>query len=189
MTGLKSCLAAAGLVAFWGPPARAQAVAFVPQVSSFPNGVTLGVTPAISADGRYVRMTLNPQFTVIEGFDTFSVPFAVSGVNPGGGLGGRIGLGGIAGLAGMNGPVNGGGVAVGAPFGAQAVGPGLPAAPNSGFGGSGDFEDQAWPDATGVNPPRALAPAVPKAVRRRGRATRVERPATARASTGGAKRP
>jgi len=64
-------------------PAHAQ-VAFVPNVASFPNGVTLGVTPVVSADRRYVRMTINPQFTGLEGFDAVSVPAAVSG----GGLGG-----------------------------------------------------------------------------------------------------
>ncbi len=59
-------------------------VAFVPQVQSFPNGVQLQVTPVVSADRRYVRMTLSPNFTAIEGFDTIQVPAAVGG----GGLGG-----------------------------------------------------------------------------------------------------
>ena len=75
-------------------------VAFAPQVSSFPNGVTLGVTPVVSADRRYVRMTLNPQFTGLQGFDTYSVPAAVSG---GGGMGGAGGLGALGGLGGGRG--------------------------------------------------------------------------------------
>jgi type II secretory pathway component GspD/PulD (secretin) len=60
-------------------------VAFFPSVQSFPNGVTLMVTPVVSADRRYVRMTLSPFFTAIEGFDTISVPAAVGGSGLGGG--------------------------------------------------------------------------------------------------------
>jgi len=59
-------------------------VAFFPQVTSFPNGVNLSVTPVVSADRRYVRMTLSPVFTVIEGFNTISVPAAVGGSGLGG---------------------------------------------------------------------------------------------------------
>jgi type II secretory pathway component GspD/PulD (secretin) len=61
------------------------AVAYFPQVQSFPNGVTLNVTPVVSADRRYVRMTLSPLFTAIESFDTFSGGGAAVG---GSGLGG-----------------------------------------------------------------------------------------------------
>jgi len=72
------------LAAVWAPtPASAQ-VAFFPEVSSFPNGVAMSATPVVSADRRYVRLTLTPQFTALEGFDTFSVPAAVSGVGAGG---------------------------------------------------------------------------------------------------------
>ena len=60
-------------------------VAFFPSVQSFPNGVQLSVTPVVSADRRYVRMTLAPFFTVIEGFDTIQVPAAVGGSGLGGG--------------------------------------------------------------------------------------------------------
>jgi type II secretory pathway component GspD/PulD (secretin) len=59
-------------------------VAFLPQPTPFPNGVTLFVTPVVSADRRYVRMTLSPTFTVIEGFDTIQVPAAVGGSGLGG---------------------------------------------------------------------------------------------------------
>ena len=85
----------------------AQAVAFQPVVGSFPNGVTLPVTPVVSADRRYVRMTLNPQFNAIEGFDPFSVPGAVAGGGSGLGAGGLGGLGGGAG--GLGGGAAGGG--------------------------------------------------------------------------------
>ena len=60
-------------------------VAFLPTVASFPNGVQLLVTPVVSADRRYVRMTLSPVFTAIEGFDTIQVPAAVGGSGLGGG--------------------------------------------------------------------------------------------------------
>ncbi|AGA29272.1 type II secretory pathway, component PulD [Singulisphaera acidiphila] len=60
-------------------------VAFLPQPTAFPNGVTLTVTPVVSADRRYVRMTLSPVFTVIEAFQTLSVPAAVGGSGLGGG--------------------------------------------------------------------------------------------------------
>ncbi|WP_406699819.1 type II secretory pathway, component PulD [Singulisphaera sp. Ch08] len=60
-------------------------VAFLPTPTPFPNGVTLTVTPVVSADRRYVRMTLSPVFTVIEGFDTIAVPAAVGGSGLGGG--------------------------------------------------------------------------------------------------------
>jgi len=60
-------------------------VSFFPQVAQFPNGVQLQVTPVVSADRRYVRMTLAPNFTALEGFDTISVPAAVGGSGLGGG--------------------------------------------------------------------------------------------------------
>src|SRR5262249_15607166 len=71
--------------------ADAQAVAFAPTVSAFPNGVTLNVTPVVSADRRYVRMTVKPLFTGLLGFDTIAVPAGGSGGGVGGGGGGRRG--------------------------------------------------------------------------------------------------
>jgi type II secretory pathway component GspD/PulD (secretin) len=60
-------------------------VAFLPVPAPFPNGVTLNVTPVVSADRRYVRMTLSPFFTAIQSFDQISVPAAVGGSGLGGG--------------------------------------------------------------------------------------------------------
>lgn len=60
------------------------AVAFQPQIASLNDGVFLQVTPVVSADRRYVRMTLSPTFNVVTGLTTLSVPAAVGG----GGLGG-----------------------------------------------------------------------------------------------------
>lgn len=72
-----SALTLVGLVAL-ASEASAQ-VAFQPGVGTFQNGVTLSATPAVSADRRYVRLTLVPGFNALEGFDTVPVPAAVSG--------------------------------------------------------------------------------------------------------------
>ncbi len=60
------------------------AVAFQPVIGTIPDGVTLFVTPVVSADRRYVRMTLSPFFISFQGFQTFPTAAAVGG----GGLGG-----------------------------------------------------------------------------------------------------
>ena len=60
-------------------------VAFAPTPAAINDGVFLQVTPIVSADRRYVRMTLTPNFTTVEGFATFVVPAAVGG----GGVGGQ----------------------------------------------------------------------------------------------------
>ncbi len=75
--------------------AKAQAVAFFPTVGQIPDGVSLNVTPVVSADRRYVRLSLDVNFSTINGFSNFPVPAAVGGGNGTGGLGG--GLGGLGG--------------------------------------------------------------------------------------------
>jgi type II secretory pathway component GspD/PulD (secretin) len=59
-------------------------VAFFPTPGQIPDGVVLTVTPVVSADRRYVRLSLAPNFTGFVEFQTFPVPAAVGG----GGLGG-----------------------------------------------------------------------------------------------------
>jgi type II secretory pathway component GspD/PulD (secretin) len=71
-------------VASLQPVVGAGAVAFQPTIGQFQDGVQLFVTPVVSADRRYVRMTLAPVFNSLQGFDTFTIPAAVGG----GGLGG-----------------------------------------------------------------------------------------------------
>jgi type II secretory pathway component GspD/PulD (secretin) len=71
----------ASLIPIVGPGS----VAFFPQTAQFPSGVTLIVTPVVSADRRYVRMSLSPFFNALEGFDTIQVPAAVGGSGLGGG--------------------------------------------------------------------------------------------------------
>ena len=101
-----------GLGALLGTPgsARAQAVAFAPTVATIPDGVSLNAVPAVSADRRYVRLSVNANFTTVNGIQNFPIPFAVSGLNSGGGAGG--GAGAAAGLLGtpmgMNGPAGSG---------------------------------------------------------------------------------
>jgi hypothetical protein len=113
-------LAALGCILALASTAKGQAVAFVPIVSSFPSGVTLPVTPVVSADRRYVRMTLNPMFTSLNGFDTVSIPAAVSGGGVGGGGGGGFGGGTGGGGAGAGG-FGGGGAGFGGAFRSVAV--------------------------------------------------------------------
>jgi type II secretory pathway component GspD/PulD (secretin) len=59
-------------------------VAFLPTPAPLNDGVTLSVTPVVSADRRYVRLSLAPNFNTINGLQAFPVPAAVGG----GGLGG-----------------------------------------------------------------------------------------------------
>ena len=59
-------------------------VAFVPQPEMLVNGVTLQVTPVVSADRRYVRLSLSPFFQTVNGFTTIQVPGAVGGSGLGG---------------------------------------------------------------------------------------------------------
>ena len=86
--------------------ARAQgAVAYTPGIGNISEGLSLSVVPAVSADRRYVRLSLNPTFQTIDGFQNFPIPFGVSGAGgTGGGRGGFGGLGGgLGGLGGVGG--------------------------------------------------------------------------------------
>jgi type II secretory pathway component GspD/PulD (secretin) len=60
-------------------------VAYTPNVSAINSGVMLNVTPVVSADRRYVRMTLTPIFNSVNGFTTYQS--GIAGVG-GSGLGG-----------------------------------------------------------------------------------------------------
>jgi len=72
------------------PVVAAGAVAFDPVVTPFFNGAFLGVQAVISADRRYVRLTVIPQFTSISGEKRFNVSGGAGGA---GGLGGGGGGG------------------------------------------------------------------------------------------------
>ena len=105
--------------------AKAQAVAFQPVVGSFPNGAMMSATPSVSFDRRYVRLGVDPRFNALLGFDTYSVPGAVSGGGPGGNANVNV-----VGAAGMNGLIGGAGVAAPAARAVPRPGP-------EGFSGTG----------------------------------------------------
>jgi type II secretory pathway component GspD/PulD (secretin) len=54
-------------------------------ISQVPEGVQLMVTPVVSHDRRYVRLSINPTFITFRQFESFSLPGGAVG---GGGLGG-----------------------------------------------------------------------------------------------------
>ena len=101
-------------------PARAQ-VAFAPGVGTIPDGVALSAVPAVSADRRYVRLSIGTGFQTVDGFSNIAIPFGVSG----------LGSGNLGGLAGGGG--GGGGFrSVGVPMGMDGPVPsGLAAGPTS----------------------------------------------------------
>jgi hypothetical protein len=115
MSGKTKGLAGLALLALLSIPAtvrgQAAAAAFQPVVGQIPDGAMLSVTPVVSADRRYVRMTLAPIFNTFSGFDTIGVPLAV---------GGGFGFGGFMG---------------GNPPGSSGFMPGTP----GGFSGSAEF--------------------------------------------------
>ncbi len=97
------------------PVARGQAaVAFQPGIGFVPIGPTLNVTPVVSADRRYVRLSLNPYFISLNGFTTYQSQLAAVGGVGFAGMNGAMGGGaGGAGVGGGTG-VGGGGFGMGA---------------------------------------------------------------------------
>jgi type II secretory pathway component GspD/PulD (secretin) len=99
------------------------AVGFTPQITVLQEGVSMSVQAVISADRRFVRLTVIPRFTNITDVFTFSF-------QQGGGGGGGIGGGGGGGIGGGG----GGGVFGG---GGAGVGGGGGGFGSGGFGGLG----------------------------------------------------
>ncbi len=151
-------------------------VAFVPQVSSILDGAAMQVTPVVSADRRYVRVSVNAYFNTVNGFTTYTAPLgAVSGGGSGGfggggglggiggggggvGVGGLGGVGGGGGFAGMNGPIAG---PMGPMTGYMSTGTYLagdfpPTAPGMAMGSDGPVDPFG---RSGVIPMRAGLPA------------------------------
>jgi hypothetical protein len=91
---LTESMAQSGRSPFSGPQQLFQfgggggAIGFQPLVQVFPNGTSLSVTPVVSADRMYVRMTLAPFVSQISGERRFPVSGAVGGGGFGGGFGG-----------------------------------------------------------------------------------------------------
>jgi len=132
-------------------PARGQAIAFVPIVAPAFTGSTMTVTPVVSPDRRYVRLSVNPSFNVVNGFQSFTSQLgAVGGGNTGG-------LGGVNLNAGMNGVIGQPGLDYGSGIGqAGFVGqPGeLRAGPLPSGGGFG--ADPSILIANGLDPGAAI---------------------------------
>lgn len=144
--------AAIGLVvgsgAWFNDSARGQVVAFQPQVGAILNGAAMQVTPAVSADRRYVRVSVDAYFNTVNGFTTYTAPLgAVSGGgigSIGGGGGGGIGGGSIGGIGGGGGAVGGGGLGAGGGFAGMngpiaGVGMTGPMGPMTGYAQTGNY--------------------------------------------------
>jgi general secretion pathway protein D len=84
------------------PVVGAFTVAFTPNVEIFTEGVTLLVSAVVSADRRYVRLSLVPRFTAITDVFTFTFSGAA-------GASGQQGGGTTTGFQGNNGSIGGGG--------------------------------------------------------------------------------
>lgn len=82
---------------------------FQPVIQFFPDGVQLTVTAVVSADRRFVRLTLFPFFSNITDVFTFSFVGGANANVGGGGQGGQLGGQGIAGGGGFGGGGFGGG--------------------------------------------------------------------------------
>lgn len=95
------------------PVASAFQVGYVPEITTIPEGTTLMVTAVVSADRRYVRLSVLPTFYNVTDVFTFSYISAGGTGNSGGGLGGGGGggnnLGGGGGGTGGGGGLGGGG--------------------------------------------------------------------------------
>lgn len=118
MTHRVTVLAAGLLTILALGPARARgqgAIAFQPVPAPIFDGANLGVTSAVSADRRYVRLGVNAGFQTVNGFTTLNIPVGAVSGGPGG-------------FAGMNGPI-GGGPGGGGGVGAAAMGPPAAMAP------------------------------------------------------------
>jgi hypothetical protein len=123
----------AGLIVMASPvfdaPAAGQ-VAYVPEIGFIPSGATMTVVPAVSADRRYVRLSVNAFFNELNSLQTFSFPGGA--VSNGGFFGGFGGMNGV--MGGGGGGVGGGGGAVGGAGGAGvAIDPGLLGVSLSGY--------------------------------------------------------
>jgi hypothetical protein len=105
--------------------APAQAVAYEPSIGAIPSGATMTVVPAVSADRRYVRLSVNAFFNELNSLQTFSFPGGAVGGGGFAGLGG-----GVAGFGGMNGVIGVGEASGGA---GVAMNSGMPGASTGGY--------------------------------------------------------
>jgi hypothetical protein len=202
MTGIRVALLTIATVVLLAPSVPAQAVAFQPVVGVLPVGPTLSATPVVSADRRYVRLTLNPQFIDNAAFTTLSVPAAVGGGPGGPGALGRVGLGmGVGGgggggqfLAGMDGVIDP--TMMGYGFGGVPPGAGGGIDPNLALMGGGNVSPGWGPMPRAPQPPGAAAPrsgaasrALKAGKKSQAKAQAKAKPSATRTSTAGAALP
>ena len=107
------------------------AVGFQPIIQPISDGISLTVVAVISADRRFVRLSLAPQFNNV--VDVFTFSFASGGAG-GGAIGGGQGGGGQGGFGGGGGGFGGGGGGFGGGGGQGGFGGGF-----GGIGGQGGF--------------------------------------------------
>lgn len=85
-------------------------VGYQPVISVLSEGVTMSAMALVSADRRYVRLSLAPVFSAITGVNTFSFIGGNTGGQAGGAGGGRGAPGGAGGVGGAGGAGGAGGV-------------------------------------------------------------------------------
>ena len=111
-TWLLTIVTGVGLAGAFNPGrATAQAVAFTPNIGTVPDGVGMGVTPVVSADRRYVRLSVSAGFSAVDSIQNLNIPLGAVAGGPGAGGGGVGGAGFGGGFPsfgvpmGMDGPV------------------------------------------------------------------------------------
>ncbi len=124
------------------PFSRGGATGYQPIISTLPEGTNLSATAVVSADRRYVRVSLTPLFSGVGQVTTFN--FAGGGAQGTGGMGGGGmgggGMGGGMGGGGMGGGMGGGGMGGGGMGGGGMGGGGM----GGGLGGMGGMGGFCW---------------------------------------------
>ena len=175
---LATVLLGAGLVVVVSPRQVRAQVAFQPNVATLPDGLSLSAVPAVSADRRYVRLSVNPSFQTVDGFQTLGVPFAASGMNSGTGAGAAAGALAGAGFPGAGGfrsvgvPMGMNGAIVGGGMGSQSVqGSRFGTAAGANFGDSMIGSEYAMDDSWSPAPRRGKTTRTKAARTKKGMAT------------------
>jgi hypothetical protein len=110
------------------PFSRGGATGYQPIISTLPEGTNLSATAVVSADRRYVRVSVTPLFSGVGQVTTFN--FAGGGAQGTGGMGG-------GGMGGMGGGMGGGGMGGMGGGGMGGMGGGMGGMGGGGMGGGG----------------------------------------------------
>ena len=93
---------------------RSGAVGYQPVITTLPEGTNMFATAVVSADRRYVRVTVTPLFSGVGQVTQFNFSGGgAQGTGQAGGAGGAGGMGGGMGAGGMGGGMGGGGMGMG----------------------------------------------------------------------------